>query len=952
MPMLAASAAARLAAQVLARLQSPHSLGGGGRGPHPVVLWREVARRIGYAPASTRSENVAHAKPSGQAVVPFGGPALSAPPAPQFVWRTRPAAEDSSEPAVWTPFRLGSAAPRSVGESIPIPVPRPIVPSAGKQVSSDKPAQPAPPVLSPAVTVRIEYVPTPAAMSASPAPILPQLPLIPPALLPVVQRRAIEPTAPLASPERILTASMNQALAPTTDLLSRMIRPASVDVPTPSSSVAGPNESAQAAQRVLTPEPALNSHTPSSPPEMPLAQAQFARAATELNDPFASLPSPRQNTFGRILERIVGALPLPEAIRRIVRPPAAEPAAQIIRPAESIVQPATMQPPQVSSDISSVPQATSAAVEALDLTHIEEATAPAETVARPLAQNASGSDLTPRQPVHLQSSESQVLVNRGPSGLLGSLLSRLRPDTSERNLPTGPVPLTLPWKSKDQVAESSELLDDEPEAASLSPLPARFSTAASPSEATSTASFDAGLPPAVPAVPAVSQIVQPQYEPSTNTPVVAVPPVGAQAASTRTNLDTYTVPEDATNETSTANSSIETGSAETMPVWVALPEMAQTIADAHAPLPDAANNPAMTAPTANGLVSRILARLGLSAASNATSSAQPMGEAFDLTLPAIGGSIAQQLPSSRVQSEAAGVSSLLPVARATAREGASTEVATSPYSVTSQKAPAQSRVAEVQASSSAGTVHRLNSMMSRLAAMTAPLAVAPAASAARNPYLGVLRSANQMIHIAQVSDEADANSLEDAADYLSVLNKLYADSSPGSTLPLAVPFSGFAAPTERQSYFASDMQDFAAESSLFDHAQDDNTPLGGLYADESDPMRLAAQTLAERAGLREAGAGFGMITDYSWGDAEASPSATAEAGMWADVIAGGIGAQSGGASNNVALALAGAERAAPESEQRPPNEDRSQGPNLDDLADTIYSIIRQRLAIERERNFS
>ncbi|MEO5952085.1 MAG: hypothetical protein ABIQ44_06385, partial [Chloroflexia bacterium] len=57
-------------------------------------------------------------------------------------------------------------------------------------------------------------------------------------------------------------------------------------------------------------------------------------------------------------------------------------------------------------------------------------------------------------------------------------------------------------------------------------------------------------------------------------------------------------------------------------------------------------------------------------------------------------------------------------------------------------------------------------------------------------------------------------------------------------------------------------------------------------------------------------------------------------------------------SNSLALALAGAERSAPDGEQRPPNEDRSQGPNLDDLADTIYSIIRQRLAIERERNFT
>jgi hypothetical protein len=53
------------------------------------------------------------------------------------------------------------------------------------------------------------------------------------------------------------------------------------------------------------------------------------------------------------------------------------------------------------------------------------------------------------------------------------------------------------------------------------------------------------------------------------------------------------------------------------------------------------------------------------------------------------------------------------------------------------------------------------------------------------------------------------------------------------------------------------------------------------------------------------------------------------------------------------LALAGEERSSPDSDvPRPPNEERSQGPNLDDLAETIYSIIRQRLAIERERSFT
>jgi hypothetical protein len=99
----------------------------------------------------------------------------------------------------------------------------------------------------------------------------------------------------------------------------------------------------------------------------------------------------------------------------------------------------------------------------------------------------------------------------------------------------------------------------------------------------------------------------------------------------------------------------------------------------------------------------------------------------------------------------------------------------------------------------------------------------------------------------------------------------------------------------------------------------------------------------------------GSIMDYSWGEYgsagadEVSPGG--EAGAWANVVSSAVsGPQSSAAP---ALALAGEERPAPQEHGAEGGEHEAEGgsPDLDELAETIYSIIKMKLIVERERSW-
>jgi hypothetical protein len=87
-------------------------------------------------------------------------------------------------------------------------------------------------------------------------------------------------------------------------------------------------------------------------------------------------------------------------------------------------------------------------------------------------------------------------------------------------------------------------------------------------------------------------------------------------------------------------------------------------------------------------------------------------------------------------------------------------------------------------------------------------------------------------------------------------------------------------------------------------------------------------------------------SSYSDGDSES--------GAWADVVASAVSGNSDGAP---ALALAAEERGSstPQAPAEPTNsQDGGKGASadLDELAESVLDIIRNKIVIERERNFS
>jgi hypothetical protein len=137
------------------------------------------------------------------------------------------------------------------------------------------------------------------------------------------------------------------------------------------------------------------------------------------------------------------------------------------------------------------------------------------------------------------------------------------------------------------------------------------------------------------------------------------------------------------------------------------------------------------------------------------------------------------------------------------------------------------------------------------------------------------------------------------------------------------------------------------------------SPGGTDSFSERYPIPGASGTLSgfepsgESVHSEPAGGPMAYLTDYTWGTAADDGSHQPEADAWAEVVASAVG--SGHTTGSPVLALAGAETAAPtppQGPQRPPNEDEVAGPGLDDLADAVYSIIRDRLAIEKERSFA
>ncbi|HYP42214.1 MAG TPA: hypothetical protein VEX13_17790 [Chloroflexia bacterium] len=216
-------------------------------------------------------------------------------------------------------------------------------------------------------------------------------------------RPAIAPAQPLVSthtlaeramglqvtpPERSLASNVSHDLVPTTDLLSRMesaraaeIMPAPVPVPVPvpaqpqqtqtSEQIQAtqqlPEQPAQvgieqpvqpqARQTISTPVPAM----PQPALQMPLAVAPDTRvqqAARPADQTFASPEVAQRGPVATFLGRVMSALPLPEALRRVI-----EPTPETTQPTEA--QAVVQAPVHVQAEVATAPEAPAVSVPAV-----------------------------------------------------------------------------------------------------------------------------------------------------------------------------------------------------------------------------------------------------------------------------------------------------------------------------------------------------------------------------------------------------------------------------------------------------------------------------------------------------------------------------------------------------------------------------------------------------------
>ena len=222
----------------------------------------------------------------------------------------------------------------------------------------------------------------------------------------------------------------------------------------------------------------------------------------------------------------------------------------------------------------------------------------------------------------------------------------------------------------------------------------------------------------------------------------------------------------------------------------------------------------------------------------------------------------------------------------------------------------------------------------------------PGSSLVDDGGLGVVRPLAQMApSLGGQYDDASDTAEAQEAEWSQALREIYGE--PGlAGMPLAHPYGSFAIPQNVQAASTGSVQ--LSES------------LGGGEFTYEIPARTSSMYLpssysAGTAPEPEPYSPDGSIMDYSWGEYgsagadEASPGG--EAGAWANVVSSAVSGPQPSAAP--ALALAGEERPAPQEHGAEGGEHEAEGgsPDLDELAETIYSIIKMKLIVERERSW-
>ncbi len=368
MPMLAGSAAARLTQQILARLSSPYAVLSASP-LRPGALWRQVTRRLGILP-DERSLRPGPGRELLPAVQTQEQPHTAQEPfalrPAQLVWRAVSPTKQAHEEEAGREDQLASAlrpATRVVQPSPPqVTLPAVATPTVPMPVASVPVAAsaPQPQVVQPSLADAVQVPVAPVPMAALPTQVADSTPPAPaktvvveylpgPAALPAQPLVSHAPLIETTSyTPRNIAGSLNRDLVPTTDMVSRMVRPSWEDLPLP-----GERQSAQISAPVIDQAPTLQSEQPQQiAPSVVQAPALPVEEAPRLEMPLAATPATSQRApsltteetleraergpVRQLIDRVASVLPLPEAVRRFIT---GEPTPTEMQPTPAPVEP-------------------------------------------------------------------------------------------------------------------------------------------------------------------------------------------------------------------------------------------------------------------------------------------------------------------------------------------------------------------------------------------------------------------------------------------------------------------------------------------------------------------------------------------------------------------------------------------------------------------------------------
>ncbi|HEX6608877.1 MAG TPA: hypothetical protein VF276_18400, partial [Chloroflexia bacterium] len=201
---------------------------------------------------------------------------------------------------------------------------------------------------------------------------------------------------------------------------------------------------------------------------------------------------------------------------------------------------------------------------------------------------------------------------------------------------------------------------------------------------------------------------------------------------------------------------------------------------------------------------------------------------------------------------------------------------------------------------------------------------------------------------AESAGDADAEVGDAAQAWIAALDRMYGAPAAGSeTMPLAVPYGGFVVPAAGASGVLPQDLAWVAETIGLESAPPSATPARRVWE------RPVAGAPAPPSWAGGQGPGF-VPPAPGWIGDTGSAEYDSEAAAWADVVAAAVESDYG--AGVPALALAGEEQGVPAVQDAPSGADHEAAGDaagdLDELANSVYEIIRRRLEVERERDWA